>query len=286
MSALPRLDPSPRSKHDVLAQLRNELSRRFPGAVAPASQRPSELLEAPFAWVEGALGQGGLAWLAAWTGLFLARDPLGRPALWVDTHGTYTAGDLLDLEGRLVIVRPSDPHEAHVAADIAIRSGSFALVALEMHRALHPTPLGRLSRLAGARRGEGRTPIVVWGEAPPFVAPPSSVPRTPLLHAVEALFSAFADEPAHVEPPPRDASSSSLAHVGLALEGGSPARAPHATDRLRPLDRAADRRPPPPVPAAGAPGGEPRGRVDAAAAPLLFAALELEHGRGGLPSAS
>lgn len=261
MSALPRIDPSPASKHDVLAQLRHELSRRFPGAVAPASQRPSELLEAPFAWVEGALGQGGLAWLAAWTSLFLARDPLGRPALWVDTHGTYTAGDLLDLEGRLVVVRPSDPHEAHVAADIAIRSGSFALVALEMHRALHPTPLGRLARLSGARRGEGRTPIVVWGEAPPFVAPPSGVSRTPLLHAVEALFSAFADEPAHVEPPPRDAALS---------ERGAPPRAPHATDRLRPLDRAADRRPPPPVPAAREDGSQPRGRVDAAAPALLF----------------
>jgi hypothetical protein len=284
MSAVPRLDPSPASKHDMLAQLRSELSRRFPGAVAPPAQHPSELLEAPFAWVEVALGQGGIAWLAAWTRLLLARDPLGRPALWVDTHGTYTAGDLLDLEGRLVVVRPSDPHEAHVAADIAIRSGSFAFVALEMHRALHPTPLGRLARLAGARHGEGRTPIAVWGEAPPFVAPPSGVPRTPLIHAVEALFSAFADEPDHVEPPPRDVYPRSEPDTAPYVlrerltrderhernepdqhERSAPTRAPHATDRLRPLDRAADRRPPPSGAAAGASGA----RVDAAAAPLL-----------------
>ncbi len=278
MSAVPRLDPSPASKQDMLAQLRSELSRRFPGAVAAPAQHPSELLEAPFAWVEVALGQGGIAWLAAWTRLLLARDPLGRPALWVDTHGTYTAGDLLDLEGRLVVVRPSDPHEAHVAADIALRSGSFAFVALEMHRALHPTPLGRLARLAGARLGEGRTPIAVWGEAPPFVAPPSGVPRTPLIHAVEALFSAFADEPDHVEPPPRDAyPRPEPAAAPYVLrerderdqrdqqERGAPTRAPHTTDRLRPLDRAADRRPPPPGAATRAAGA----RVDAAAAPLL-----------------
>ncbi len=272
MSAVPRLDPTA-SKRDALAQLRQELSRRFPGAVAAAAQPASELLAAPFAWVEVALGQGGLAWLAAWTRLLCARDPLGRPALWVDTHGTYAAGDLLDLEGRLVVVRPSDPHEAHVAADIAVRSGSFSLVALEMHRALHPTPLGRLARLAGARRGEGRTPIVVWGAPPPFVAPPSGVPRTPLLHAIEALFSAFVDEPAHAEPPSSDAYRRSPQGEPDApwvlrerspntdLERGTPARAPHATDRLRPLDRAADRRAPPPAAASWAAGA----RVDAAA---------------------
>jgi hypothetical protein len=270
MTAVPRLEPSPASKHDVLAQLRHELSRRFPGAVAPPSQPASQLVEAPFLWVEVALGQGGLAWLAAWTRLQLARDPLGRPALWVDTHGTYTAGDLLDLEGRLVVVRPSDPHEAHVAADIAVRSGSFAFVALEMHRALHPTPLGRLARLAGARHGEGRTPIVVWGEAPPFVAPPSGVARTAFLHAVEALFSALpADpEPVDAESSRRDAAYSPQPEAPPFVVGeperGAPTRAPHATDRLRPLDRAADRRPSPPA------GRGAGGRVDAAAAPPLF----------------
>ncbi|MFI5299029.1 MAG: hypothetical protein ACHREM_13110, partial [Polyangiales bacterium] len=177
-----------------MEKLRSDLLHRFPAAFVSSSSSSSvmegraALREASFAWVEVPLGQGGLAWLAAWTSLRLEDDPLRRPALWVDTHRTLTPGDLLDLRERLVVVRPEDPHEAHVAADIALRSGAFCFVALEMHRALHPTPLGRLSRLASGRRGEGKTQLVLWGEPPAFVAPPSGVPRSTLAHAVAALF--------------------------------------------------------------------------------------------------
>ena len=226
-----------------LAQLRQELSRRFPGVVVapmpdgvdrpacPARTDGQTVLHAPsFSWVEVAIGDGGLAWLAAWTSLVVARDALGRPALWVDTHGTFTPGDLLDLEGKLVVVRPKDPHEAHVAADIALRAGSFSLVALEMHRALHPKPLARLARLASARAHSDRTrtPLVLWGEPPSFVAPPSGVPRTPFNEASHALYEGLAPHPS---PPVTPDEEPILFN-----------RAPHSTDRLRPLDRAADRR--------------------------------------------
>jgi hypothetical protein len=267
MSALPSLPPpEPSSKASALAQLRNDLVRRFPGAVASPivshperqaryagdAQRLAELRRQSFLWLEVTLGQGGLAWLAAWTLLRLADDPLGRPALWIDTHCTLTPGDLIDLEGRLVVVRPADPHEAHVAADIALRAGSFSLVALEMHRALHPTPLARLARLANARRvGTGthtggssssdlpsaHTPLILWGEPPPFVAPPSGIARTAFTEAVSALLG----DP-RVSTPVTDLSEPD--HDDLSF------RAPHTTDRLRPLDRAADRRPSPPPPRA------------------------------------
>lgn len=275
MSALPSFPPAePRNlrepesalgKAAALAQLRSDLVRRFPGAVPATPTHPrtrrddahlAELRRAAFLWVETNVGQGGLAWLAAWTALRLADDPLGRPALWIDTHNTLTPGDLVDLEGRLVVVRPADPHEAHVAADIALRAGSFCLVALEMHRALHPTPLARLARLAGARRAgsgvarapsstasspeESHTPLVLWGEPPPFVAPPSGIARTPFTEAVSAL---LADPrvalPTSHEPPPEQPDDSPEL---------PPFRTPHTTDRLRPMDRAADRRPSPPTP--------------------------------------
>ena len=243
MTALPKL-PDPRfpatsSQAGNLAQLRQELSRRFPGVVVTpigdgvdrgarevGANPRAPLHQAPFSWVEVAIGDGGLAWLAAWTSLVVARDALGRPALWIDTHGTFTPGDLLDLEGKLVVVRPTDPHEAHVAADIALRAGSFSLVALEMHRALHPKPLARLARLASAhaQSDRTRTPLVLWGEPPSFVAPPSGVPRTPFNEAIHALYEGLAPTPTPDE------------------ESSSFTRAPHTTDRLRPLDRAADRR--------------------------------------------
>ena len=229
MSALPELDRSA-----SFAQLREDLVRRFPGVVAPppaAGRGPLLQPSGAFAWVECSLGQGGIAWLAAWTLLRVAEDPLGRPALWVDTFGTLTPGDLLDLSGRLVVVRPDDPHDAHVAADIALRAGSFSLVALEMHRGLHPKPLARLARLATTHTHDGRalTPVVLWGEPPAFVAPPSGVARTAFADAVHALFEALArgSDHARTEPFPADW------------------RRPHTTDRLRPMDRAADRRPSP-----------------------------------------
>jgi hypothetical protein len=238
------------SRASTLDQLRQDLARRFPGSVeqsasATAGLKPgSSLLEAPVAWVEVEIGVGGLAWLAAWTLLHVAHDPRGRPALWVDTHGTYTPGDLLDLQGKLVIVRPEDPHEAHVAADLALRAGSFSIVALEMHRALHPKPLARLARLArahaGGEPGAVRTPLVLWGVAPAFVAPPSGVPRTSFAEATAALVGALAGETQH-------ASDASFI------------RALHTTDRLRPMDRAPDRRPPP---ANRAEGGSARADVD------------------------
>jgi hypothetical protein len=262
MSAVPSFPPLATDRAAALSQLRADLVRRFPGAIQPATiarhargaDPHAALRSAPFLWVEIGLGQGGLAWLAAWTLLRLADDPLRRPALWIDTHSTLTPGDLLDLEGRLVVVRPADPHEAHVAADIALRSGSFSLVALEMHRALHPTPLGRLARLASARRGpcglssessvqgHAHTPLVLWGEPPPFVAPPSGIARTSFVEAVSALVGdprlvlpsePHAHDPRFLEPTPDDA-----------------LRTPHATDRMRPLDRAADRRASPPPPRA------------------------------------
>jgi hypothetical protein len=279
MSAQPSFPPAdPRlgresdslaGKAAAFAQLRNDLVRRFPGAV-PANPtlphtrrhaggdeaRLAELRRAAFLWVEAGVGQGGLAWLAAWTTLRLADDPLGRPALWIDTHNTLTAGDLVDLEGRLVVVRPADPHEAHVAADIALRAGSFCLVALEMHRALHPTPLARLARLAGARRAgsgivrapsstasspeESHTPLVLWGEPPPFVAPPSGIARTPFADVVSALLA----DPRVVLPTHHgDLSAPEQPDDSPELPAF---RAPHTTDRLRPMDRAADRRPSPP----------------------------------------
>lgn len=289
MSALPSFPPAePRRPHErpepesalgkaaALAQLRSDLVRRFPGAVPvtptlPRTRRddPSraahlaELRRAAFLWVETNVGQGGLAWLAAWTTLRLADDPLGRPALWIDTHNTLTPGDLTDLEGRLVVVRPADPHEAHVAADIALRAGSFCLVALEMHRALHPTPLARLARLAGARRAgsgvvrapsstasspeESHTPLVLWGEPPPFVAPPSGIARTPFAEAVSALLAdprvALPIHAQHDAEPPSEQPDDSSELPAF--------RAPHTTDRLRPMDRAADRRPSPPTPRSG-----------------------------------
>lgn len=244
------------------------ISTRVPRDTTRAREALRAFRDAPFLWVEVALGQGGLAWLAAWTLLRLADDPLGRPALWIDTHSTLTAGDLADLEGRLVVVRPADPHEAHVAADIALRAGSFSLVALEMHRALHPTPLARLARLASARRAgsapraggasgepsDAHTPLVLWGEPPPFLAPPSGIPRTSFVEVVSALVTdprlALPEEP-HAHDP-----RFTEALVDDAF------RAPHTTDRLRPLDRAADRRPSPPAPRALRPGVD-----DAALAP-------------------
>lgn len=264
-AALPSFPPAASredSRAAALAQLRHDLVRRFPGAVpvTPPTGRSrrddahlAELRRSAFLWVEANVGQGGLAWLAAWTALRLADDPLGRPALWIDTHNTLTPGDLIDLEGRLVVVRPADPHEAHVAADIALRSGSFCLVALEMHRALHPTPLARLARLASARRAgsgvvrapsstasapeESHTPLVLWGEPPPFVAPPSGISRTPFHDVVSALLA----DPRVVLPespePPTEQPDDSPELPAF--------RAPHTTDRLRPMDRAADRRPSP-----------------------------------------
>jgi hypothetical protein len=274
MSALPSLPPpapfsETTSRESALAQLRNDLVRRFPGAVASPivshperqaryagdAQRLAELRRQSFLWLEVTLGQGGLAWLAAWTLLRLADDPLGRPALWIDTHCTLTAGDLIDLEGRLVVVRPADSHEAHVAADIALRAGSFSLVALEMHRALHPTPLARLARLANARRvgtgthtasehaqgGDAHTPLIVWGEPPPFVAPPSGIARTAFTEAVSALLG----DPRVTTPVTDLSEPNDHDDPDLTFR-----RAPHTTDRLRPLDRAADRRPSPPPPRA------------------------------------
>ena len=266
----------------ALAQLRSELARRFPGAVlggahahpspSPSPRIPyprSPLHEAPFAWVESTLGEGGLAWLAAWTLLRIARDPLHRPALWVDTHGTLTPGDLLDLEGKLVVVRPADPHEAHVAADVALRTGSFSLVALEMHRALHPTPLARLARLARDRGGidprsesaasSTATQVVVWGEPPAFVAPPSGAPRTPLADALHALFEGLVLDGTPAAP--SGATHDDVReHILRSIQRG---RAPHTTDRLRPMDRAADRRPSPSSPDRNGDGQwSDRGRVD------------------------
>jgi len=280
MSALPSFPPpEPRvDRTTALEQLRHQLVQRFPGAVpataaaiavpAPhevrdrateaARQRLHELQRASFLWIEVAVGRGGLSWLAAWTLLRLADDPLSRPALWIDTHNTLTPGDLLDLEGRLVVVRPADPHEAHVAADIALRAGSFSLVALEMHRALHPNPLARLARLAGARRagsgvharpgvpvstdheGEAHTPLIVWGEPPPFVSPPSGVPRIAFTDATAAL---LADPRVHASLPPE--ASEPGPHDFTSAATDLEWRAPHTTDRLRPMDRAADRRPSP-----------------------------------------
>lgn len=271
MSAVPSFPPAEMSSRSAaLAQLRTDLVRRFPGAIAltpghavraRSTDPHAALRSVPFLWVEAAVGQGGLAWLAAWTLLRLADDPLQRPALWIDTHSTLVPGDLLDLEGRVVVVRPADPHEAHVAADIALRAGSFSLVALEMHRALHPKPLSRLARLAASRRagaasghdGDTHTPLVLWGEPPPFLAPPSGIARTPFGDALSALVG----DPRLVLPPagehdeqvPFDVDSQDLAP-----------RTPHTTDRLRPLDRAADRRPSPP------PRRLPRPHVDDAAA--------------------
>jgi hypothetical protein len=240
MSALPDPDRSA-----TFARLRDDLVRKFPGIVAPppgAERGPLLQPSGAFAWVECVAGQGGIAWLAAWSLLRMADDPLGRPALWVDTFGTLTPGDLLDLSGRLVVVRPDDPHDAHVAADIALRAGSFSIVALEMHRGLHPKPLARLARIAttsttSAQNGRALTPVVLWGEPPAFVAPPSGVARTAFPDAVHALFEALAarareEEGAadHVRTEPIPAAW----------------RRPHTTDRLRPMDRAADRRPSPP----------------------------------------
>ena len=290
MSAVPSLPPpEPRADRSVtqqrLAQLRHQLVQRFPGAVATAAESPTpsfdrahdrsheaarnrllELQRASFLWLEVGVGRGGLSWLAAWTLLRLADDPLSRPALWIDTHNTLTPGDLLELEGRLVVVRPADPHEAHVAADIALRAGSFSLVALEMHRALHPNPLARLARLANARRagsgvhvrpgvpastdheGEAHTPLILWGEPPPFVSPPSGIPRLAFADATAAL---LADPRVIPGEPPKDHDHDHLTDAARELEW----RAPHTTDRLRPMDRAADRRPSPGR-AAGVAGGD------------------------------
>ncbi len=222
-----------------IEQLRHALVQRFPSAaVLPAAEGRVPSLREPALWVEVAPGQGGLAWLAAWTLLQLADDLLGRPALWVDTHSTYYPGDLLDLEGRVVVVRPEDPAEAHVAADIALRSGSFALVALELHRSVHPTALSRLSRLARqhdyrGERGPGHTSLVLFGVPPPFLSPPSGVPRTSFGAAVTALVG-----DRRLVLPPIESTTESL-------EEQHAPRLPHTTDRLRPLDRAADRRPSP-----------------------------------------
>jgi len=228
------------SSSSTLEQLRHELVQRFPGSFpgigAAGSVGGAALRKAPVLWVEVALGQGGLAWLAAWTLLRLADDPLGRPALFVDTYGTYHPGELLDLERRLVVVRPEDPAEAHVAADIALRSGSFSLVALELHRSLHPTALARLARLASGRRGEAHTPLVMFGTPPSFVSPPSGVGRTSFLEAVTALFG---------DPRLVLGNESLLDQESDHAQPDHPTRLPHTTDRLRPLERAADRRPSP-----------------------------------------
>jgi hypothetical protein len=231
----------PDDRSESFARLRDDLMRRFPGVVAPppgAVRGPLLQPGGAFAWVECPVGQGGIAWLAAWSLLRIAEDPLGRPALWVDTFGTLTPGDLLDLSGRLVVVRPDDPHDAHVAADIALRAGSFSLVALEMHRALHPKPLARLARLASTRTHDGHalTPVVLWGEPPAFVAPPSGITRTAFPDAVHALFESLAAR--------RRAPDSGDAHVAT-QPFPTDWRRPHTTDRLRPMDRAADRRPSP-----------------------------------------
>jgi hypothetical protein len=227
-----------------LAQLRADLVRRFPGVVAPSPavrRAPTLKPSGAFCWVECSVGQGGIAWLAAWTLMRIAADPLGRPALWVDTFGTLTPGDLLDLSGHLVVVRPDDPHEAHVAADIAVRAGSFSLVALEMHPGLHPKPLARLARIAASATHEGAalTPVVVWGEPPAFVAPPSGIARTPFSDAVHALFEALATPAGDTSSPDRGAADDRTEPISTAW------RRAHTTDRLRPMDRAADRRPSP-----------------------------------------
>lgn len=221
-----------------IEQLRHAIVQRFPSAaVVPAGEGRVPSLREPVLWVEVAPGQGGLAWLAAWTLLQLADDPLGRPALWVDTHTTQYPGDLLDLEGRLVVVRPEDPGEAHIAADIALRSGSFSIVALELHRSVHPTSLARLTRLARHDRGLGRTSLVLFGVPPPFLSPPSGVARTSFGAAVTALVGDPRLLSGLVPPPSEDPD-----HVD---SRAPPPRAPHTTDRLRPLDRAPDRRPSP-----------------------------------------
>src|SRR5262245_24210425 len=103
MSAVPSLPPLEsrlESRAAAVAQLRSELAHRFPGVVplsAPSASKSRDphgaLRSAPFLWVEVAVGQGGLSWLAAWTLLRLADDPLSRPALWIDTHSTLTPGD-------------------------------------------------------------------------------------------------------------------------------------------------------------------------------------------------
>src|SRR5436309_1064107 len=116
VSSLPPPESRALPKSAAVARLRSDLVRRFPGVVPLSAPSPSSrihdphaaLRSAPFLWVEAAVGQGGLSWLAAWTLLRLADDPLGRPALWIDTHSTLTPGDLVDLEGRLVVVRPAD----------------------------------------------------------------------------------------------------------------------------------------------------------------------------------
>jgi hypothetical protein len=241
--------PALDARQATLRQLRDDLVHRFPGAVIPTERsveslarrapRPrSPLHQAPFAWIEVGVGEGGLAWLSAWTLMQLASDPLGRPALWIDTHRTYKPGELLDLSGRLVVVQPEDPLEAHVAADIALRAGSFSLIAFEMHRALHPKPLGRLARLAHGEgpggANEARTRVIVWGEPPPFVAPPSGVARTPFSEAIVALAEATFGTEAFEEHDGNDHDES--------FARGAFVRAPHATDRMRPLDHAPDRR--------------------------------------------
>jgi hypothetical protein len=277
-----------------MARLRSERLRasavESPSSSSRSTTNRASLRDATFAWVEVPLGQGGLAWLAAWTALCLDDDPLRRPALWVDTHRTFTPSDLLDLRARLVVVRPEDPHEAHVAAELALRSGAFGLVALEMHPALHPIALGRLARLASARRGDGKSKLVLWGEPPAFIAPPRGIPRSTLADAIAALFEAAsdrdlaslnrgvtADAPAQSPTIGRDAHAAyeRLSDV-RSLDAAVLARAP---DRVRAMDRAADRRAPAAAPVVRRPDvdGAARARADASEAtqPLddLFAAF-------------
>lgn len=142
----------------------------------------------PFAWVEVGLGEGGLSWLAGVTSLLLQNDALRRPTLWIDTHNTLTPEDWSDFEGQLILVRPTEPQEAYAVAEIALRSGAFCCVALEMYRALHPTHLARLARAVHGRSSQAQTSLIIWGEPTSFVSPPKGAVRIPFKEAVQRLF--------------------------------------------------------------------------------------------------
>ena len=152
-------------------------------AVAPDHSGSSHAIwQARMLWIDAPLGTGGLSWLSAWTFLKLQADC--RPALWIDTHRTLVASELSELEDRLVVVRPADPRESLRAAQIGLKSGSFALVAVEMHRHLHPADLANIERMSHARSD---SQLILWGEPPPFLSPPRQLRPTPIAIARAVL---------------------------------------------------------------------------------------------------